>query len=146
MKYIKYSIATFASLLALYFLVMLFVTEFYSVNPIAAITCSLSGGKYTRSGMESPLSSGPRFPFSGEGYVCGREFSDAGTACTSNDDCQGVCLVTEDTILETREPSFTGIFVPKVVGGTGICSSRNYGEEARRPHFSFPLDVRGVVY
>ena len=54
------------------------------------------------------------------GYACVHTFSDGGKKCTSNDDCKGNCLITEDT-----EVVNTGPISRKVIGGYGQCESND---------------------
>jgi len=87
-------------------------------------SCILSGGEWIR--PETPEGA-PRY-----NYKCVHTFSDANKKCFSNDDCQGNCLITEDTVVE--QPDFLKSIKSKVIGGFGAC------EKDDRRHPSYPGD------
>jgi hypothetical protein len=55
-------------------------------------------------------------------YRCVHEFNDGGKKCFSNDDCEGNCLVTKNTIIAKDK---TEVFRAKVVGGFGSCENND---------------------
>lgn len=67
-------------------------------------------------------------------FVCAYEYSDAGKTCNSNDQCEGKCLVTKNTVVSFKN----NVFLGEIVGGTGECESTNYHEECSPPSFDNP--------
>ncbi|MGD8744444.1 MAG: hypothetical protein PVJ52_02525 [Candidatus Woesebacteria bacterium] len=90
---------------------MIFNFKYY---PWEYISCAALKGEYTV--LESPLGA-PAL-----GYKCVHHFTDGGKICKNNDDCQGNCLITDETLLENiKDKPLT----PKVIGGTGKCEFNN---------------------
>lgn len=89
-------------------MVVSFFLLLFRLDPVEYMSCFLEGGSYTA------LSVPPGTPPGG--YMCVHTFSDGGKNCTNNDDCQGNCLITNDT-----EVVNTGLLEKKIVGGYGQC-------------------------
>jgi hypothetical protein len=80
-------------------------------NPIAATTCSVKGGTYKA------------LKNSNGGIIsrrCSLEYADGGNKCKSSNDCAGVCIVTDETVLRS-----TGNFEKEYVDGYGRCQMSN---------------------
>jgi hypothetical protein len=119
-------------------------TLFYSAtnviyrNPSDWFKCLKDGGDY----IEDINYLAPKKGlFYGDGYICKYTYIDGGKECFSNEDCTGICLVTEDTIIEDRQTSKSGVIIPKVIGGSGKCSSTNYFPNGRPGDFDVPIKV-----
>lgn len=53
-------------------------------------------------------------------FYCDVNYPDAGKVCTASAECEGLCLISNQTKLEPNEKGFN-----KVVGGSGVCSKDN---------------------
>jgi len=106
---VKRKYLIFFIVLIAFFLLLIFRQGYY---PWEHISCIFSRGDYQ--GLAGPLGSPPL------GFKCVHTFSDAGKKCFSNNDCQGNCLVTKDTIVEK-----TGLLKSKVTGGFGACEAND---------------------
>ena len=112
------------------------IFSFIYKNPADFISCYKEGGKYI---VKETPSMPSRQLFSGDGYVCKYSYTDSGKVCYSNNDCQGICLVTEDTIIENDAKTKGLISIPKVVGGSGKCASTNYFPNGHPGDFDVPI-------
>ncbi len=89
--------------------ISLFFRIFSSYNPYEYVKCILESGSYKS--IPGPLGA-PKM-----GHQCVHTFSDGDKECTSSDECQGDCLVTENT-----QVTSTGMLSAKVIGGFGACA------------------------
>lgn len=82
-------------------------------NPIAAVECHSSNGKY--------VASHPPTAALMDRY-CLYEYSDGGKKCTSSDQCKGKCLVvSEDSVIRFDDSLPGGDYE----SGLGVCESSN---------------------
>jgi len=86
---------------------------FRYLEPVKYVQCNLERGHFE--GIPGP-SGGPYL-----GHLCVHTFSDGGRKCTSSNDCEGACLVTEDTLLQHTG----GVPGVEVIGGYGVCQNND---------------------
>lgn len=81
------------------------------VNPIDVAQCALNGGSYknTVAPLGAPIQ-----------WQCVYEYNDAGKKCTSSTECEGDCLMTNDTKFKS-----TGPLQKEYVSGYGVCEASN---------------------
>ncbi len=80
-------------------------------DPIQHARCILSNGKF-----KTPVGPAGSPPL---GFYCVYTYKDGGKECKSSDECEGLCLVTDET--QTSSKGFGG----RVIGGYGRCESTN---------------------
>lgn len=130
----SFKILTCTIVIVLFLLTLLITaTNIVYRNPTDWFKCLKDGGDYIEN--IDYLVSGKKL-FHGEGYICKYTYIDGEKECFSNDDCMGVCLVTKDTIIVKSET-----LSPKVIGGSGKCSSTNYFPGVKPGDFDFPIEI-----
>lgn len=82
-----------------------------NVNSVEAAQCLINNGAYkSRVGpIGAPTS-----------WQCVYTYSDAGKKCTSSEECEGNCLMTDDTRFRSTHP-----LKKEYVSGYGICEETN---------------------
>lgn len=90
---------------------LIFVFWYFKKDPTEYVKCVFSKGSYEQE--EGPLG-GPII------YQCVYTYSDGGKQCKNSTECQGRCLITNETQVVK-----VGIIESKVVGGFGRCEATN---------------------
>lgn len=96
------------------------------INPVEAAQCVFNGGAY-RSQMG---------PIGSIQMECVYQYSDAGKKCTSSTECEGDCLITEDTKFKS-----TGTSQKEYVSGFGVCEETNKWTGCTAGTIEFPYEA-----
>lgn len=97
--------------LGVFLLLLIPLFILFSYNPLAYALCVMRGDAYE----QYPGAPGVRAY-----YYCVHTYTDGGKQCKSSSECQGRCLLTDETQVVS-----TGGLSSKVIGGWGACERNN---------------------